>query len=323
MRLTMKLEGIHHITATTGNAPVNVDFYGRLLGLRLVKKTVNQDDPSVYHLFYADHEGSAGADLTFFEYPGARPGLPGAGMVYRVVFRVGSQDAIAFWADRLASAGVHLDAHEDDFLRFDDPEGYHLELAVDSSGDTPLVAHHVEIPEAFALQGFDGVRALSADPNQSASFLEEVLGFERVDPDAEGSPIGMRGAQAAWVARGENRKGWIAYDISTRRGIQGAGVTHHVAWSSEVSEIERWQERVAGEGIHPTPVVERFYFQSVYFREPSGVLFELATKGPGFTVDEPLDSLGDRVSLPPRFEPLRDRLEQILTPLPTSTALRS
>lgn len=291
----MKLEGIHHITATTGNAPVNVDFYGRLLGLRLVKKTVNQDDPSVYHLFYADHQGSAGADLTFFEYPGARPGLPGAGMVYRVVFRVASADAISFWSERLTSAGVPLDVDDPYVIRFDDPEGYHLELAVDGSGDAPLVAHHPEIPEEFALQGFDGVRALSADPEKSAAFLEETLGFERVDPNAADSPLGMKGARAAWMARGDSRKGWIAYDVSTRQGIQGAGVTHHVAWSSEIAQIGDWQERVDSEGLHPTPIVERFYFQSVYFREPSGVL----------------------------FEPLRDRLEQILTPLPTSTALRS
>lgn len=317
----MKLEGIHHITATTGDAQGNVEFYARLLGLRLVKKTVNQDEPSVYHLFYADHEGSAGADLTFFEYPGARRGVVGAGMVHRITFRVASADAITFWRERLSDAGVAVDAG-DDFLRFEDPEGMRLELAVTTAPDRPLVAHHAAIPQEFAIQGFDGVRALAEDPEASAHFLEEVLGFTRVDPTAADAPIGMRGAQAAWMTRGADREGWIAYDQATRPGVQGAGVTHHVAWCSHTDEIAAWQDRVEVGGVRPTPIVERFYFQSVYFFEPSGVLFELATRGPGFTVDEPLESLGDRVSLPPRFEPLRAQLEEILTPLPTSSSLR-
>src|SRR6266542_3136877 len=166
----MRLEGIHHVTAITGDAPANVDFYAGTLGLRLVKKSVNQDDPTVYHLFYADEKGSAGSDLTFFEYPHANPGRAGRGMVHRIVFRVASEDAIEFWNDRLASEGVALDRNEGS-LGFADPEGLELELSVVATTDEPLVADHPEIPHELALQGFDGVRAY-ADPGPSRALLE-------------------------------------------------------------------------------------------------------------------------------------------------------
>ncbi|HEY7562976.1 MAG TPA: VOC family protein, partial [Gaiellaceae bacterium] len=159
----MKLEGIHHVTAITADAPGNVDFYTRVLGLRLVKKTVNQDDPTVYHLFYADELGSPGADLTFFEYPGLPRGRAGTGMVHTVAFRVVSDDALAFWGDRLAAEGIEAE-REGRRLRFSDPEGMGLEITVVETDDAPLVAQHPEIPPELALQGFDGVRAYSADP---------------------------------------------------------------------------------------------------------------------------------------------------------------
>ena len=161
----MKLEGIHHVTAITGDAPGNVDFYARVLGLRLVKKTVNQDDPTVYHLFYADERGSAGADMTFFEYPGARRGRAGAGMVHTVVWRVASEDALDFWERRLADESVAT-SRKPGRLRFSDPEGIGIELAVVETDDEPLVAESPEIPREHALQGFDGVRAYAADPER-------------------------------------------------------------------------------------------------------------------------------------------------------------
>ena len=160
----MQLEGIHHITAITGDAPRNVDFYTRVLGLRMVKKTVNQDDPSVYHLFYADEKGSAGADLTFFEYPGAAPGRAGRGMVHRVAWRVASEDALSFWAERLAGDDVAVDRPGPGLLRFRDPEGLEHELGVSTVADEPLIADHPEVPAEHALRGFDGVRAYAADP---------------------------------------------------------------------------------------------------------------------------------------------------------------
>src|SRR5688572_14783920 len=172
----MKLEGIHHITAITGDAPANVEFYVGVLGLKMVKKTVNQDDPTVYHLFYADDAGSPGADLTFFEYPGVARGLPGAGMVHRIVWRVGSADALGFWEERLTGAGRDP-ARTDASLRFADPEGLEHELVVYVGPDAPLIADAPDIPREHALQGFDGVRAYAVDPVRSAPLLGDVLGF--------------------------------------------------------------------------------------------------------------------------------------------------
>ncbi|MEA2312645.1 MAG: glyoxalase family protein [Solirubrobacteraceae bacterium] len=307
----MKLEGIHHITAITGDAPGNVDFYTRVLGLRMVKKTVNQDDPTVYHLFYADELGSPGADLTFFEYPGAALGRAGAGMVHRIVWRVASEDALSFWGERLAGEGVAVDRPYAGAVRFRDPEGLEHELAVSDAPDVPLVAAHPEVPAEHALQGFDAVRAFSADPSRSRALLEEGLGFEPAGEDA-------------WEARGEQRGGVIHYDAPpAERGLQGAGTIHHVAWATPPAEQEEWRVRVSRAGARPTPVIDRFYFKSVYFREPSGVLFEIATIGPGFTSDEPLDTLGESLSLPPAFEHLRAHIEATVTPLPPARHART
>jgi glyoxalase family protein len=298
----MRLEGIHHITAITGDAPRNVDFYGRVLGLRLVKKTVNQDDPTVYHLFYADEKGSPGSDITFFEYPGARRGRAGAGMVHRIVWRVASEEALDFWEERLRGEGAPF-SREKGRLRFSDPEELGLELVVGDSSDEPLVADHPEVPAEVALQGFDAVRAYSADPEASRTFLEQSLNFA-----AKGD--------TTFESRGEERGSFYVYDEAPEPGVGGAGTVHHVAWASPIEEHEAWRQRVLEGGATPTPVIDRFYFRSIYFREPSGVLFEIATIGPGFTADEPLESLGERLSLPPNFEHLRDRLEPVLTPLP-------
>jgi len=298
----MKLDGVHHVTAITGDAPGNVDFYTRVLGLRLVKKSVNQDDPTVYHLFYGDEEGAPGNDVTFFEYPGAAPGRAGAGMVHRIEWRVGSSEALDFWEERLGAEGIETD-RANGYLVFSDREGLEHGLAVVETKDEPLTADHPEVPKEFALQGFNGVHAYASHPEQSRAFLEQALEF---------SPSG----DAAWEARGDQRGGFYSFDQTNERGVPGAGTVHHVAWASSMEEHEAWQKRVSEAGASPTPVIDRFYFKSIYFREPSGVLFEIATIGPGFTADEPLESLGEHLSLPPDYEPLRERLEQVLTPLP-------
>jgi len=296
----MKLEGIHHITAITEDAQRNVDFYAGVMGLRLVKKTVNQDQPTVYHLFFADEKGSAGSDLTFFEFPGAPRGRAGTGMVHRVLWRVGSEDSLAFWAERLRANGIESERGERSLL-FSDPEGLDHELAVVEVDDEPLVADHPEVPAELALQGFHAVRAYSGAPDASRELLE-ALEFEP--------------AAAGWEARGEKRGGFYIYDEPPpERGLQGAGSVHHVAWASNVDEHEEWRERAISAGAQPTPVIDRFYFRSVYFREPSGVLFEIATLGPGFTVDEPLEHLGEKLSLPPDFEHLRAEVEPNLRPV--------
>jgi glyoxalase family protein len=306
----VKLEGIHHITCITADAPGNVEFYAGLLGLRLVKKSVNQDDPTVYHLFYADERGSAGSDITFFEYPDARRGRAGAGMVHRITWRVASEEALDFWEERLGGSGVTTE-RTDGRLRFADPEGLGLELAVVETDDEPLVADHPDIPYELALQGFDSVRVYSAHPEASRPLLEGALGFEKE-------------SDASWEARGEKRGSTYTYDEPPPEpGTGGAGTVHHVAWSSQMDDHVIWRERVLQAGAQPTPVIDRFYFKSIYFREPSGVLFEIATLGPGFATDEPLEHLGERLSLPPAYEHLRDRLEQILTQLPDPRPART
>ena len=206
----MRLEGIHHVTAITADAPRNVDFYTRVLGLRLVKKTVNQDDPTVYHLFYADEQGSPGSDITFFEYPGLPRGQAGPGMVHRVSFRVASEEALSFWVHRLADEGV--DSELDGLrLRFADPEGMGLELASVETSDEPLTANHPEIPAELALQGFDGVRAYATEPDASRAFLEEALAFEPT-------------TGSAWEARGGGARLRLRLcRAPAQRGRPGAG----------------------------------------------------------------------------------------------------
>jgi glyoxalase family protein len=296
----MKLEGIHHITAITGEAQRNVDFYAGTLGLRMVKKTVNQDEPSVYHLFYADEQGSAGSDITFFEFRGAVQGRAGEGMVHRILWRVSSSEALDFWAERLGAAG-HPVSREGGALRFADPEGLEHELVVAGVADAPLIAEHPEVPAELALQGFHAARAYSPDPERSAGLLEQ-LEFES--------------SGDAWEARGESRGGLWYYDAPPAEpGIQGAGTVHHIAWASEMDQHEDWRQRALDGGARPTPVIDRFWFRSIYFREPSGVLFEIATLGPGFGVDEDPEHLGERLILPPFLEDRREQIEAQLTPV--------
>ncbi|MEA2267973.1 MAG: glyoxalase family protein [Solirubrobacteraceae bacterium] len=303
----MKLEGIHHITAITGDAPRNVDFYTRVLGLRMAAKTVNQDDPTVYHLFYADERARPGAEITFFEYPGASAGRPGPGMVHRIVWRVGGPEAIDFWERRLGAEGVTTQ-RDGDRLLFEDFEGLGHELAVDDSGDEPLAAEHPEVPAEHALQGFGAVRAYSFKPEHTAAVLEQLLGATAAG-DQE------------WELRGERRGGAYRLDEAPdQRGLQGAGTVHHVAFGTTVAEHPRWFDHIRAAGVQSSPIIDRHYFHSIYFREPGGVLFEIADDGPGFTVDVPLEELGSKVILPPTLEPHRAEIESILTPLPDPRA---
>jgi len=304
----VRLEGIHHITAITADAQSNVDFYAGTMGLRLVKKTVNQDNPSVYHLFFADENGSAGSDLTFFEFPGVPPGRAGAGDVHRIVWRVASHAALDFWEERLGVTGLASERVSGG-LRFADPEGLEHELAVVEVDDEPLIADHLEVPAEVALRGFHAVCAYSAAPGASSRLLE-ALEFERLDDEG-------------WEARGAARGGLYVYEEPPEeRSRQGAGSVHHVAWASTIEDHEAWRERAISAGASPTPVIDRFYFRSIYFREPSGVLFEIATLGPGFTVDEPLEHLGEKLSLPPAFEHLRDEVEPNLRPVVNPRTVR-
>src|SRR3954468_17590456 len=288
----MALEGLHHVTAITADAQANVDFHAGTLGLRLVKKTVNFDAPDVYHLYFGDEAGTPGSILTFFEFPGARRGRAGAGMVHRILWRVGSREALDFWADRL---GV---TREGDGVRFADPEGLEHELVVATVPDAPLTATAPDIPAEHALRGFHGVRAYTDAPERSAKLLA-ALGF------ADGE------------LAGEERRAISVYDEPPAEpGIQGAGTIHHVAWSAaDDAELTAVRAVAAEAGAHATQIIDRQYFPSVYFREPSGVLFELASRDIGFAVDEPAESHGEALKLPPQYERLRSELEQRLTPL--------
>jgi glyoxalase family protein len=304
----MKLEGIHHITAITADAQANVDFYAGVLGLRLVKKSINQDDTSVYHLFYADENGDPGSDITFFEYPGVPRGRPGAGMIHRVVWRLTGPQAVDFWADRLANHGYDAERFGDSVV-FDDSEGLTHELRIVETPDEPLIAEHPEIPAELALQGFHAARAYAADPERNAPLLD-TLGFS--PPISVGPDESILSREL----RGERRGSFYLQEPPPpERGSQGAGSVHHVAWASLPEDHEAWHRKVIEAGARPTPIIDRHYFRSIYFREPSGVLFEIATIGPGFTVDEPIEQLGEKLSLTPQYEHLRDQIEPRLTPL--------
>jgi glyoxalase family protein len=300
MLCAVRLEGVHHVTCITGDARANVEFYAGELGLRMVKKTVNQDDPTVYHLFYANEGGSAGADITFFEYPGASRGRAGDGMVHLVSFRVGSEESLDWWQKRV---GGEIRGRS---LVFEDPEGLALELLVDDTGEEPLTANAPDVPDEHRIRGFAGVRAYASQPERSERLLR-ALEFE-----------------PGWVARGDKRSGFYFYDPPPeQRGLQAAGTVHHVAWASPIDQHDAWRDKVIEGGGQPTPVIDRFYFKSIYFREPSGVLFEIATIGPGFTADEPFETLGESLSLPPNYEQYREQVESILAPLPNPRAARS
>lgn len=264
-----------------------------------MKRTVNFDAPNVYHLYYGDERGDPGSILTFFEFPGAAEGRAGQGMIHRITWRVENAASLDFWADRLEQRSGSVERDEDS-VRFADPEGLSLEIAADASGDPPLRAKTADIPAEHALAGFEGVRAYSSEPARSEELLE-LLGFIQM---SEGYRI-----------QGQTRMSIYGYDAAPGRGLQGAGTVHHIAWACRPHEQELWRERLAAAGANVTPIIDRTYFRSIYFREPSGVLFEIATMGPGFDVDEPLESLGDALRLPPQHEHLRAELERTLTPI--------
>jgi glyoxalase family protein len=298
----MRLHGIHHITAITADAQRNLDFYAGLLGLRFVKKTVNFDDPTAYHLYYGDDRGTPGSILTFFEYPGVARGRAGDGMMHRIAWRVSGEPALDFWERRLSTAGLRPERTPGRLL-FTDPEGLDLEAVVESIDETPLTAASGDIPRELALQGFAGVRAYGSTPERSRDGFEGVLRFAPGQGDA-------------WSVAGAGRSSWYAYDPPPEpEGVQGGGTVHHIAWAVSPEAQADWRSRLVEGGYFATQIIDRTYFRSVYFREPSGVLFELATEGPGFAIDEPVERLGEGLRLPPQHEHLRSHLEVLLTPI--------
>jgi glyoxalase family protein len=298
----MKLEGMHHITMITGDAPKNVEFYADVLGLRLVKKTVNFDAPEAYHLYFGDEQGSPGSILTWFEFAGARKGRAGAGMIHTIQLGVASEASLDFWADRLAAKGYASERGEQS-LTFEDYDGLRFELVVAGDGNPSLRAGHPEVPAEHAILGVEGARAYNArNLDADRGLLTEPLGFTEV-------------SEGEYRLDGDERHFHWGYDQATQPGIQGAGTVHHIAWHSRDADHVAWQQRAAQAGMGVTPVIDRDYFNAIYFQQPQGVLFEIATTSPGFAVDEDAAHLGEALRLPKQHERLRPQLERLLTPL--------
>jgi glyoxalase family protein len=297
----MKLEGLHHITMITGDARMNVEFYADVLGLRLVKKTVNFDQPEAYHLYFGDERGAPGSILTWFEFAGAQPGRPGLGDIHTLQLGVASDDALAFWAERLSAHG-YPSTRTERSLRFADYDGLQLELVVADDGNPPLRAEHPDVPAEHAILGLEGARAYGAYANVEEKLLTDTLGFTWI-------------GGGEYRLDGEQRHFHWAYDPATGYGEPGAGTVHHIAWASQDDDHLAWQQRVRDAGGFVTDVRDRDYFDAIYFREPRGVLFEIATLSPGFAVDEDPERLGEELRVPKMHAHLRERLERTLTPL--------
>ena len=321
--MAIELGGLHHLTAITAHAPENVAFYTDALGLRLVKKTVNQDDVSAYHLFYADADGNAGTEVTFFDWASVPRKRPGVGEVAAVGLRVLDRETLAWWAMRFDERGVsHGPIGERNgraFLPFTDPEGQRLELVEDGVGATipPGVTWDASpVPAARQIRGLSAVTLVVRDIAGTAAVLTEVLGFRELAREAVADggedvayEVGPGGAGAQVRVR-------VRPDLPGAR--QGAGGVHHVAFRTPNDEQHAlWQRRIAATGLGVTPVIDRFYFKALYFREPGGILFEISTDGPGFATDEAAAHLGERLALPPFLEPRRAAIEAGLQPLPT------
>jgi glyoxalase family protein len=309
----MKLEGMHHITMITADARKNVEFYADVLGLRLVKKTVNFDAPDAYHLYFGDEHGSPGSILTWFEFAGAWKGRAGAGMIHTIQLGVASEASLDFWAERLSGKGYESERGETS-LAFEDYDGLRFELvaADERSGDEasgrgsrnpPLRAVHPEVPAEHAILGVDGARAYSARGlDADRGLLTETLGFTEV-------------GEGEYRLDGDERHFHWGYDRTSQRGHQGAGTVHHIAWHSRDDDHVAWQQRVRQARMQVTPVIDRDYFNAIYFQQPQGILFEIATTSPGFAVDEDPERLGEELRLPTQHEHLRPQLEPTLTPL--------
>ncbi len=298
----LRLDGLHHITMITGDARMTVAFYADVLGLRLVKKTVNFDQPNAYHLYFGDETGAPGSILTWFDFDGAGRGRAGAGMIHQIQLGVADDDSLDFWAARLRVKG-YPSTRRDGSLRFDDFEGLHLELVIVDRLNPPLRAAHFEVPAEYAIRGIEGARAYGNRAWDEASLLTETLGFANA-------------GRGEYRLDGNQRQfRWAQDPPPVLRGRQGGGTVHHIAWATPDADQLAWQDRVRAAGPYVTDVRDRQYFKSIYFREPRGVLFEIATHAPGFAVDEDPEHLGEALRLPELYGRLQPELDRTLTPL--------
>ena len=329
--MALQLGGLHHVSAITGDAPGNVAFYTQVLGLRLVKKTVNQDDVSVYHLFYGDEVGHAGTEVTFFDFPGAVPNRPGTGEIEAITLSVPDRAALAWWVARFDDLGVAHGQIEERAgratLPFADPEGQRLELVAAEGTDpgklpgTPWSGSPV--PAEHQIRGLHAIRIAVARIEPSEQALVQALGFRRAGEYALPAATGEASVPVTIFEVGPGGSGaeiHVAVRAGDPRARNGAGGVHHVAFRTPTDEEHAaWQRRLAELGFGVTPQIDRFYFRSIYFREPGGILYEIATDGPGFATDEDPAHLGERLALPPFLEPHRARIEAGLQPIEVPT----
>lgn len=305
--MTQKTAGIHHITAFVSSAQDNVDFYAGVLGLRLVKKTINFDAPDVYHLYFGNEVGSPGTAITFFPFEGGRKGKVGGGQVGWTTFVV-PEGALTFWEQRLAKFQIPFGREkrfDETYLRFRDKDGLQLEIVEREEGP-PSKWSFGGVPADKAIKGFGGAVLYSIAPEKTMFVLQQVLGLEKVG--AENGLVRFRatGNLGNRIDINEEPMGW---------GAGGSGTVHHIAWrAKDYDNHEHWRNRVTENGFHPTPIIDRQYFNAIYFREEGGNLFEIATDPPGFTRDEPFEALGEQLMLPDWFEPKRSQIEQGLAP---------
>ncbi len=313
----MELTGLHHLTAVTGHAAENLAFYTSTLGLRLVKKTVNQDDVSAYHLFYADEKGSPGTDVTFFDWAWASAARPGTETVSETALRV-PNGALAWWQERFRQTGVEqaeIAAHGGrPSIAITDPEGQHLRLVEDGAPPAGVPWSGSTAPVEAQIRGLHDVTLQVTALEPTLGVLTEVMGFRPIQETAfdDGQLVVLETG-----ARGPGAEVRVVARPAAPRGRVGVGGVHHVAFRvPDDAAHQAWQERIVAAGLGVTPIIDRFYFRSIYFREPGGVLFEIATDGPGFTADEPASELGQHLALPPFLEPRRAEIEANLRPLP-------
>ncbi|HET6252601.1 MAG TPA: ring-cleaving dioxygenase [Puia sp.] len=307
-----KITGIHHITAIAGNAKRNLDFYTRALGLRMVKRTVNFDDPGTYHFYYGNENGAPGTILTFFPWEGIVRGRTGTGMATEIGYSV-NRDSLPFWADRFrelkVSQGATAERMGEVYLPFQDPDGLNISLIASNDPDDRKPWSTPEIAAEVGTKGFHSVTLTLRDIVPTASILTDVFGYRQ--ERQEGNRYRFRTDAIPTAAIVD-----LVEAPNEGRGLNGGGTNHHVAFRVADEEMQMaYREKILSRGLHITPKINRDYFYSLYFREPGGVLFELATDNPGFTVDEPLAELGTHLKLPVQYEPMRAAIEQSLPAL--------
>jgi glyoxalase family protein len=311
------MSGIHHVTAISGKAARNLHFYTHVIGLRFVKKTVNFDDPGTYHLYYGDRVGHPGTILTFFPWEHAAPGRSGVGLTQQTAFRIPAS-SIGYWTHRLIENGVAHDALEKRFgesvLSFSDPDGMSLALVGAAAAESEPAWDGSNVPAEHAIRGFHGVTLMLDDAARTAAVVRDVLGFKAIGQDGPYARL-QAGEVIGGIVDIREAKGFLP-------GRLGRGSVHHIAFRAvdDASQAEMARKLVADHGLRPTPQIDREYFRSVYFREPGGILFEIATDDPGFAVDEPVEALGRSLKLPPFLETRRKEIEAALPELSAVSA---